>query len=610
MIRSKTWFVISVLMIVTLVLTACQAPSTPPAPVVVTQIVEKAKEGEKVVVVATSEPAKATEAPKVEAGPTVMRIGGGEGDIPTIDTAMATDSPSIQLIEAMTVGLVRQNEETAELVNGMVTEYKFSDDGKTITFKLRNDVPWVKYDSAKKQVVKIQTCPDKDGKSTDRMVTAKDFEYGILRTLSPKTASEYAYVLLGIKGADAYNTDKEKDAAKVGVKAVDDTTLELTFTEPAVYNLNIAGLWVAHAQPKWIIEGDDCTQGRADKWTETGFYQGYGPYTLKEWVHDSYITLAKNPFWPGSKDVPQAKIDEISTVFLPASAALAEYEAGNLDYVGVPLGDYDRITTDAQFKDQVFMTYTLGTEFYSFQTQLEPTNDVRVRKALSLSIDRESILKNINKSGKVAPFFTNPGAAGGPKPDKYADLGVKYDPEQAKKLMDEYLKEKNLTADKINIVLMFNTSESHKKRAEAIQDMWKKTLGINVQLTNQETKVYYKSRKAGKENVYRSSWVQDYPDANNFLNDVFGANGGYKDIVKWEGPKHDEFLKIIGDAAKEKDPAKRMDLYAQAEKILVVDEAVVTPLYWYASPVLIRNTIKHTQSITGYDFYEKWELTK
>ncbi len=125
-----------------------------------------------------------------------------------------------------------------------------------------------------------------------------------------------------IDGADEYNSGEITDTAKVGVKAIDDKTLEIKFKEPAVYNANIAGMWVAHAQPSWLIDGDDCTTARGDRWTETGFNQGYGPFAMKEWMHDSNITLVKNPFWPGIESVPQAKIDEINWVMLDTGPAI------------------------------------------------------------------------------------------------------------------------------------------------------------------------------------------------------------------------------------------------------------------------------------------------
>ena len=361
------------------------------------------------------------------------------------------------------------------------------------------------------------------------------------------------------------------------------------------------------------------TEGRNEKWIETGFFQGYGPFTLKEWVHDSFLTLVKNPFWPGDAVVPTPKVDEVRYTFIDSSPALAEYESGNMDVATVPTGDFERIVNDPTYADQLRDTMTLGTEFYSFNTLVEPTDDVRVRQALSLALDREALVTSIWKTGVVAPYFTNPGCAGAPKTDKYPDLGVKYNPEKAKALLDEYLKEKGKTADQLSIVLMFNTSENNKKIAEAAQQMWKDNLGITVQLTNQEWKVYLKARSDGKENIYRGSWVQDYPDANNFWADVWAPNGGYQDVSDWPvadykqykpgvNTVYDHFLDLIKQAASETDPEKRTELYAQIEKIFVEEQAIAAPMRWYASKVLVSPRVQDTVSITGYDRYEKWEI--
>lgn len=605
--RSRWFIALSLLAAVSLILTACAAPTPQVVEKVITQVVEKKVVETQVVekkVVETQvvEKEKIVEVTPVPGKPAakVLRLAWGPGDIPTIDPALATDVISVQIIEETTVGLVRQNEVTAAIEPGMATSWDVSSDGLVYSFRLRDDVPWVRYDGTK--VVKVQDCEGKD-----RIVTADDFVYGILRTLNPDTASDYAYVLtFAIAGAEDYNSGVITDTTKVGVQALDAHTLQITVKEPAVYNLNILGLWVAHAQPKWLIEGDDCTEARGDRWTEQGFFQGYGPFVLKEWIHDASLTLVKNPYWPGADNIPISKIDEVQWRFLDASAAFAEFEAGNLDVVGIPLGEMDRVKADPKYKDLIEYVPTLGTEFYSFNTQLPPTDDVRVRKALSLAIDRESLVENVNKgSGQPAQWFCRPGCTACPTPEQYPDLGVKYDPVKARELMDAYLKEKGLTADQLNIVLMFNTSESHKRRAEAIQQMWKNVLGVNVQLTNQEWKVYLKQRKEGKENIYRSSWVQDYPDANNFDREVFGPDGAYSDVVDWQ---NDRFNELVAQAAKETDLAKRTALYAEAEKILVEEEAVIAPLYWYSGPTLYLPNIKHPKSITGYDYFEKWDI--
>jgi oligopeptide transport system substrate-binding protein len=606
MTRTKTWFAIGLLVIASMVLAACQ-PTAAPTPETIVQTV--VVEGTPQVVVVEQEP---TEAPVAEAGPKVLRMY-TNADFANIDTSGAWDVAGIQMVDTMTIGLMRQNEQTGEIEKAMATDYTISEDGLTYTFTIRQDVPWVRYNG--KEVEQVLDC-----EGNPRMVKAQDFAYGIIRTVTPATAADYGYVVgMIIQGAQDYVDAVTEDPATVGVNAVDDATLEIKFLRPAVYNLQIAGLWFMHAQPSWIIEGDDCTEGRGDRWIEPGFNQSYGPYALKEWVHDAELRLIKNPFWPADEVVPEPKIDEISWRILPASSALAEYEAGNLDIADVPASDYDRIHSDPVLSADLLAIPGDGVEFYSFNTQKEPFDDARVRRAFSMAIDREALVATI-KNGIPALWFTLPSMTGAPKVEDYPDLGIRSDAVEAKKLWDEYLAEKGKTnADYDNqIILLFNTSESRKLAAEAIQQMWKDTLGITVQLVNQELKVFRASRNAGGEHIYRSSWVMDYPDANNYLMDVFGPGGSYQNIVDWpidnsvgetyDNPTYDKFVQLISDAAIEPDMKKREDLYAQAEQILVFDEAIVAPMYWYASEALVKPWVEDTMSIIGYDRYEKWDI--
>ncbi|MCD4672827.1 MAG: peptide ABC transporter substrate-binding protein, partial [Anaerolineaceae bacterium] len=521
-------------------------------------------------------------------------------EFPTIDPSLAWDVSSIQLIEETTVGLTRQNEQTAQNELAMASDYTVSEDGLTYTFTIRDDVSWVRWDAVQGEVVQVLDC-----EGSPRMVDAYDFEYGFRRTMTPATAADYAF-LQGwvIEGAQAFIDGETDDFSTVGVKAIDAQTFELTFIQPAVFNLSIAGLWFNHAMPEWLIDGDDCTEGRGDRWIETGFFQGYGPFTMKEWIHDSELTLVKNPFWPGDEVVPSPALDAIIWKILPTSSALAEFEAGNLDVTAFTANDYDRIMADPDYSQWLYPTSTLGTEFYSFNTQLAPTDDVRVRMALSMAIDREAMVQ-VLKSGIVAPYFCNPGAAGCPQVADYPDMGAKYDPEGAKAILQEYLDETGQTAADLNITLMFNTSEGHKLRAEAIQQMWKNTLGVEVRLVNQEWKVFKVSRKEGNENVYRSSWVQDYPDADNFLHQVFATGGSYSEVVDWSNA---EFDALCTEAAKTADADARMALYAQAEQILIEQDAVIAPLAWYSDFVIVRPEVKAFVSLTGYDRFEKWDI--
>ena len=614
---SKRYLAFSLITLFVLIVSAC-APSAPATSAPETSAPATSEPATDPPASATEPPAP-TEAPSTE--PKILRLSGGASDYGTIDPSLATQSAEIQIAESTSLGVVRQNETTAEIELSMATAYEVSDDGLTYTVHLMEGVPWVRYNADTDQVETVKDCS-----GNDRNVTAQDFAYGILRTIDPATASDYAYALLPyLAGAAEFNDGTNTDPAAVGVKVVDDKTIQYTFTAPAVYNLNLLGLWIAHAEPKWLIEGDDCTEAAGDKWTEQEYFQGYGPFTLKEWVHDASMTLVKNPFWPGNETVPQAKIDEIEILFLDTSPALSEFDAGNLDEAAIPSEEWDRIHSDPAYTDMIRPVYTLGTEWYGFNTQLAPTDDQRVRLALSLAIDRDTLVKQVVKGGIPAQFFTNPGAAGGPKPEQYPDGGVKYDPEKAKQLLDEYLTEKNMQPADLKLTLMANSTEGNQKTGEAIVGMWKDVLGVDVNFVTQERKVYLVTRQDGKEQVYRNSWVQDYPDANNFLFDVFGLNAAFTAVVDWpanatgdtdavyttgENPNFDKFTELLQQAANEQDAQKRMDLYAQAEQILLVDEAVVAPLYWYSDDLLMRPEVKDTESITGYDHWEKWDIER
>ncbi|MEJ2597055.1 MAG: ABC transporter substrate-binding protein [Anaerolineales bacterium] len=607
--RKKLLAIASLLMIASFILGACaQQPATPQViektvQVEVTKIVAGTPQTETKVITATPAPTEAA-----PAGPKVLHLNFGAGDVPTIDPSLTTDTSSVQVVEETSVGLSRLDETTSVTQPGMATSWDVSEDGKTYTFHLRTDVPWVKYDSATGQVVKVQDC-----NGNDRMVTAQDFAYGFLRTLDPATASPYAYVLaFAVQGAADYNSGKNTDPSSVAIKVIDDATLEITFNEAAAYDPTIAGMWVGHAEPSWLIDGDDCTQAAGDRWTETGFQQSYGPYTLKEWVHDSTLTIIKNPFWPGSDNIPQAKIDEVTWTMLDTPPAFADYEAGNLDVSLVPLSDIDRVKADPTLSKELKITPALCTYYYGFNTKAKFVDDQRVRLALSESVDRQSLIDNVTKGGQEpAHWFSRPGLAGAPTMDNYPDLGVKYDPTDAKAQLQSYLDEKGLTADQLDITLMYNTSAGHQAIAEAIQQMWKDNLGVNVKLVNQEWKVFLTTiRSADTPQIFRLGWCADYPDANNFLKEDAGYGGSANPPGGGFNWKNDQFEQLLTQAALETDPQKRTDLYAQAEEILVKTDAAMIPIYWYTNVYVTKPYVQRTYAASpGQEHIEKWDIT-
>jgi oligopeptide transport system substrate-binding protein len=561
-------------------------------------------------VVVTATPAPAAKPQR----PNIIRTILSATDMHTLDPSLPEDTAKVAVVEEAFVGLTRLDETTSELHPGMATRWDISPDGKVYTFYIRQDVPWVKWNG--RQVVKVQTCPDKDGKTRDRLVTARDFEYGILRTLEPDPASPYAYVLgFVVQGADELASGAITDTSKVGVQALDDWTLQVKFKQSAAYNANIIGLWTAAAVPKWIIEGDDCTRARGVRWTELGFFQSYGPFTLKEWIHESRLTIVKNPFWPGDQATPIAKVDEVIFDMAGETTALAEFESGNLDVAGVPLADMDRIKADPKLSRLLHIAPSLGTYYYGFNTKARFVDDVRVRRALSLAVDRKSLVENVAKAGQEpAQWFSRPGLAGAPSLETHPNLGVKYDPEQARQLLADYLAEKRLAASELDITLVFNTSSGHQQIAEAIQQMWKDNLGLNVKLADQEWKYYLQAiQSRNAPQIWRSGWYLDYPDANNFVREVFAVGGNSNPANKGEPKggvnwKNGKFEELVKQAAVEMNLAKRVELYAQAEQILVYDDAVIIPLYWYTMPTMTQPWVKRTFSVGGRERYEKWQV--
>ena len=602
MLSKKLYVLVATLIVGSIVLSACTTPT--PEQVVVTRVVEKEGETviEEIIVTATPEPAAA------EMRPNVLHVNMHQGDIPTLDPALGSDTSSIQIVAELFGGLTFLNEVTLELEPGMAETWDVSADGLTYTFHVRQGIPWVRYNGAE-----VEEVLDEEGNV--RYVTAQDFEYGIKRTCKPETASDYAYVLaLAVAGCDDLLTaegwadlDDEAQAAMVdGVQAtaLDDATLEVTFTTPAVYNLNIAGMWVAYAMPQWIIEE------KGERWAEPGFSQSYGPYALEEWVHDSYVLLTINPFWPGTEYMPQAQIEKVKGVMLEESAAFAEYEAGNMDVVSVPISDLDRVKADPVLGEELRIAPTGCTYYYGFNTTKAPVDNVHMRRALSHAVDRLGLVENVTKGGQEpAQWFCRPGMAGCPTMDSHPDAGIKTDFDAAATELQAYMDEMGYAdiSEIPEIVLMHNTSEGHKRIAEAISEMWKETLGIEVTVTNQEWKVYLTTVQEDSPQVWRLGWCLDYPDANNWTFEVFSSEGhqGGDKGTNWT---NDYFDALLGDAALESDLATRMDMYAEAETILCYDDAAIIPIYWYTSVGVTRPYVNRTYSQHGHEAYEKWSL--
>jgi oligopeptide transport system substrate-binding protein len=363
-------------------------------------------------------------------------------------------------------------------------------------------------------------------------------------------------------------------------------------------------MWIATAQPSWLIEEV------GDLWIEDENYQSFGPFALKEWAHDESVTLIKNPFWPGVDAMPSAMVDEVVMQIMDQSVSLAEFEAGNLDIGQVPLADIPRITADPVLSEAFFIAPSKYTYYYGYNVEKAPFDDVRVRQAFSLAIDRVSMVENVTQGGQApAGFFTRPDIAAGPSQELTPEMGVPWAAEDrvemAQALLQEYLDEQGITIDELPpITMMHNESEAHARIAQAAQQMWADTLGVDVQIATQEWGVYLETLGEDAPQIYRVGWGWDYPDANSFLYDVFHSSSGNND-TNWT---NDEFDALLEEARLLTDQDARRDLYTRADHILSWEDAAVSPIYFYTTLRMFNPDITtRTYSKLGYEVYAKWD---
>jgi oligopeptide transport system substrate-binding protein len=295
---------------------------------------------------------------------------------------------------------------------------------------------------------------------------------------------------------------------------------------------------------------------------------------------------------------------------LEGSAAFAEYEAGNMEAVAVPIADLDRVRADPVLGEELRIAPAGCTYYYGFNVTKAPMDNVHMRRAFSHAIDRLGLVENVTKGGQEpAQWFCRPGMAGCPTMDTHPDTGIKTDFDAALTELQLYMDEMGYTdvSEIPEIVLMHNTSEGHKRIAEAISEMWKENLGIEVTVTNQEWRVYLTTIQEDSPQVWRLGWCLDYPDANNWTFEVFSSEGhqGGDKGTNWT---NDYFDALLQDAALESDLATRMDMYAEAEDILCYEDAAIAPIYWYTSVGVTKPYVTRTYSQHGHEAWEKWSL--
>lgn len=451
---------------------------------------------------------------------------------------------------------------------------RISADGKVemaIADKIEKSDDGLKYNITLKEGIKW---------SDGNPLTAKDFEYSWKRVLDPATASEYAYQLYYIKGGQAFNEGKGK-IEDVGVVAKDDKTLEVTLEKPTAYFESLLAFYtyypvsekVATANPDWAKDPKT--------------FVSNGAFMLKDWQHNAKIIMDKNPNY---YDAANVKIDGIDMDILEDSnTAYQKYTSGEYNVL-LPLPTEVTAQLKSQDSPELFIGKSLGLYYYNLNPAIKPLNNKKVRQALSLAIDRKIITENITKGGQIPATGLVPQGllddAGNDFSQANATI-VKTDIEQAKKLFAEGLAEENMKPEDVKFTILYNTLESHKAIAQAIQQMWNKELGINVALENVEFKVKIEREKADPKQyeISRAGWIGDYEDPMTFV-DMF-VTGGSQNDVSYSNPEYD---KLVEEAKSTIDQKVRMDNMKKAEKMLLEDAAII-PIYFYTEPYAVKPNV-------------------
>ncbi|MFT2796816.1 peptide ABC transporter substrate-binding protein [Serratia sp. N21D137] len=471
----------------------------------------------------------------------------------SLDPIKAVGLPEAQVARDLFEGLVNQDAH-GKVIPGVATRWQTSDN-QTYIFTLRKDARW----------------------SNGDPVTAKDFVYSWQRLVDPKSLSPFAWFaqLAGIQNAEEIIAGK-LPIDKLGVVAVDDHTLKVQLNKPVPYFVSLTANFSLFPVPKAVVEqyGND--------WTKVGNLVGNGAFKLQERVVNEKLVLVPNNHYWDHKHTVLTKV-----TFVPInqeSNATKRYQAGDIDITeSFPKNMYQKLLKD--IPDQVYTPDQLGTYYYAFNTQRAPTNDVRVRKALSYAIDRKIIAEKVLGTGEKPAYHFTPDVTAGFKPETSLLQQQSQEElnEQAKALMQAAGYGPN---HPLKLTLLYNTSESHQKIAIAVASMWKQTLGVDVKLQNQEWKTYIDSRNTGNFDVVRASWVGDYNEASTFLSLLTSSHSG--NIAKFNSPQYD---RLLTDASRETNPTALTADYNKAEQMIAA-EAPIAPIYQYTNGRLIKPWVK------------------
>ncbi len=499
---------------------------------------------------------------------------GGEPEY--LDPGKCADAGCAALITQLFEGLTRYHPEDGHPVQGVAERWEKSDDNRRFRFHLRPDARW----------------------SDGRPVTAGDFEYAWKRALSPRTASRAAGTLYALKNAEAYRLGKLSDPTLVGVRATDDRTLDVELERPTPYFLELTSHHAYAPVRRDVIEAFE-QRGKGDLWTRPSSFVGNGPYVLDRWDFQYQITMKENPFYWDRARLAIRRIVWMEVEDYHATMNL--YKTGELDFIGnsvsLPAEYQALLSGKRDYRRDDF----LSVSWYELNTRKPPLDDVRVRRALDLAIDKEQIVTRIARGGQrpathYVPDFTGSGYAEQAAADRARGVdpfaGYGFDPARARALLAEagfapVREGEGWRAPGFPpIEILYNTGEGNRQVAVAIQAMWRENLGITALLRSEEWKVMLETHRNGDFQVMRFGQTADYDHPETFLAPFLAGSPlnttGYHDEV---------FERTMREAAATADPRESIRLYREAER-RALDAMPRIPLYFYTRSTLVKPWVR------------------
>ncbi|MGE3535489.1 MAG: peptide ABC transporter substrate-binding protein [Parachlamydiales bacterium] len=484
---------------------------------------------------------------------------------PTLDLRKATDTTSIAIIKMCFEGLVRLDENNTP-VPGVAERFENSDDFKTFMFYLR-DAKW------------------SDGKP----ITAYDFEATWKTMLSPAFPCEFANDLFILKNGQAAKLNRCPVDA-VGVKAVDEKTLIVELDHSVPYFLQLAATHAFFAVPNHVaVAHSDWADNSGEKFVCNG------PFKMKEWRHYNFIEVQKNAqYW----DQDSVRLEKISLALIEdENTELTMFENGELDWAGSPMSTLPIDALATLKKTGNVTTYPMsGVYYYIFNTKEFPFNNVHIRRAFALSINRKAIIDNITQSDQVPAMAMIPPTMWKEDRGYFQDHDLK----EARKEFDLGLKELNITLSQFPpITLSFNSASAHHKIAQAIQEQWHRTFGVKVRLENKEWKVFLDEMRHHKFQVARMGGIANFRDPLSFL-ELYKYLSSSNNHSQWTNPR---FTQLLEKAELTVDQQERTALLLEAEKILI-EEMPIAPIYFYTGSYMKKPYVKnvHLSDLADVDF--------